>query len=99
MEVLMKFLGFALIELNKATGSTDVETARTYDVTVYDKFGRVSKSNKKLNEIEQDWGKLRMTDLRHAVLDGSEARMLSEEEFDELLIEWISRKEKTAWTS
>lgn len=88
----MKFLGFALLELNKATGISDAETARTYDITEYTKFGQVKKSNAKLNSIETNWGKLRMRSHRHAVMHGSEVTLISEEEFNDYLNRWNTAK-------
>lgn len=83
-----KFIGFALLELNKATGTNDLETARTYDITVYNKFGHIIKTNLKLNEIERDWCKVRKTGLSHAEMCGSDVRLLTAEQFKERLIEW-----------
>jgi hypothetical protein len=79
----MKFVGFALLELVKATGQTDVETARTYD-----KHGNIVKKNMKLNEIERDWCKVRKTQYSHAVMLGSQVKLLFGEQFQEQLIEW-----------
>lgn len=88
----MKFIGFALLEMTKATGTEDIRTARTYDITVYDKFGRVQNENLKLNEIEREWGKMRMTGDRFAVLDGSTVSVLSAEEFEAKKLEWFTRR-------
>lgn len=85
----MHFIGFALLELVKATGKSDVvETARTYDVVIYDKFGNIIKKNMKLNDIERDWCKVRKTDLNHALMIGCDVRLISKEYFEEQLAEW-----------
>lgn len=88
----MKFIGFALIEMQRATGTEDVETARSYDCVIYDKFGRVEKVNLKLGQIERDWGRMRMTEnSRWAILEGSDVRMLTFDEFAAQLARWDAK--------
>lgn len=86
-----KFIGFALFELVKATGDSDVRTARTYDVVTYDKFGRVKKENLKLSEIEREWGKFRRTGDVFGIMVGSDVRILSAEEFETYRSKWLEQ--------
>lgn len=91
---MRKFLGFALMELTRATGDrNDLKTARTYDVTIYNKFGEVLTNNLKLSEIERDWGHFRRTGDSYGIMDGSTVRVISEDEFMTKLAEWKAAKE------
>ncbi len=78
------FKGYTLIKLNKAVGNPNVETICDYDVTIVDVLGRKQDKVVKLNQIERDFGKLRMNGNRCAKLAGGEVTVISEQEFERL---------------
>ncbi len=81
----LKYHGYALIALTKAVGEGTMGAEPfSYEVTIYDKFGRVRHTELKTQEIDHDWCKLRMTGDKFAQLVGSVCRPITEEEWAEL---------------
>jgi hypothetical protein len=83
----LKFKGFSLIKLVKAINwRKELDTlGYSYEVIIHDAFGRVKITEMKLNEIEKDWCKLRMTGDRFAISISGTVKSISEEEYNKHL--------------
>jgi hypothetical protein len=78
------FKGYQLIKLNKAIGNENTETMCDYHVTTVDVLGRKTDKVLKLNQIERDFGKLRMNGNRCAKVVSGYTELITEQEFERL---------------
>lgn len=80
----LMFKGYQLIRLDKAIDESTGIAAFTYETTVHDVFGRASKKNISVSQLDRDWCKLRMQGDRFAMMIGGVVKPITEEEYNKL---------------
>lgn len=84
-KVNKKFYGFQLLKLIQAIGNIkDPENSFCYEVEHYNVFGEKTIKTMKVKQVDRDFGKLRMSGDRYAVLEAGVSRFINSYEYQEL---------------
>jgi hypothetical protein len=88
-----KFLGYTLVGLVKAVNKSNSEISHAYEVRVQNVIGRQETKIAQIQEVDRDYGRLRMKESQFAKISNGYCQFITEEEFHQL---WLNSDQKVS---